>query len=334
MASVRSTSTVSLKLLTDCVLKVPLQQWLPRRRSQRGRPGYTSKSLFLAYILKLRENIPHDTKLAQRLRENDTYRIFCGFNRGKTPSHDTLSRFNRRMTDKRLKNILNKLDNLLTKEGVFDQDELAIDATDILSNSRNRHNPDSEAGFGYKSDGERFHGYWTVYVAGTTSEMVRAVEVTPANGHQSMTAQKLFNQLKQQDLRNATLFLADAAYDDKKTYSRAITSGLVPIITYNPKKARIKSFEKLKSNNWRKRSLGSQGTQLRRKYYYLRSAVERYQSSIKDLLHGRGVPVRGLLKVKKHVYGITILTQLYALINWSFKKGLRSSYQLTLDIFL
>ena len=145
-ASVRSTSTVSLELLKDCVLKLPLKRWLPIRKSRRGRAGYTSESLFLAFLIKLRENISHDTKLAQKLRGNDTYRKFCGFRKGVTPSHDTISRFNRKLTSKRLKTIQVKLDEMLTKEGIFDQDELAIDATDILSNPRNKHNLDPEAG--------------------------------------------------------------------------------------------------------------------------------------------------------------------------------------------
>lgn len=333
-ASVRSTSTVSLELLKDCVSKLPLRQWLPKRKSRRGRAGYNSESLFLAYLLKLRENIPHDTKLAQKLRENETYRRFCGFNKGKTPSHDTISRFNNKLTHKRLKTIFSKLDLLLTREGAYEHDELAIDATDILSNSRNKHNPDLDARYGYKTDGERFHGYWVVYVAGTTSEMVRAVEVTPADTHQSKTAQKLFRQLKQQDLRNATLLIADSAYDDKKTYDKVINLELVPLINYNPKRSKTTSFNTLKSSNWRKRSLGSEGIRLRQKYFYLRSAVERYQSTIKELLNGRSIPVRGLFKVKKHLYGITILTQLYGLINWSLTHNISLLHQLTLDLFL
>jgi transposase len=333
MASVRSTSTVSLELLKDCVSKLPLKHWLPKRKSTRGRAGYTSESLFLAYLLKLRENIPHDTKLAQKLKENESYRNFCGFSMGKTPSHDTLSKFNRNLTKERLKTILLKLDGILTKEGVFDQDELAINATDILSNSRNKHNPDLEAGIGYKTDKERFHGYWVVYLTGTTSEMVRAVEVTPANIHQSVTAQKLFRQLHYQDLRNATLFIADSAYDDKKTYSKAIELGLVPLITYNPKRSKIVSFDKLKPSNWRKKSIGFEGIQLRQNFYNFRSAVERYQSSIKELLNGRSVPVRGLLKVKKHLYGITILSQIYGLINWSLFHQISLPQQLPLDLF-
>lgn len=333
-ASVRFTSTVSLKLLKDCVSTLPLENWLPKRKSRRGRKGFSPRSLFFAYLLKLRENIPHDTKLAQKLRENETYRKFCEYSKGKTPSHDTLSRFNKKMTKKRLKTILLRLDKLLAKERVFNRDELAMDATDVLSNHRNQHNLDPEAGYVYKNDGERFHGYWVVYVAGTTSEMVRAVEVTPANIHQSMTAQKLFQQLKQQDLRNATLLIADSAYDDKKTYDKAIKLELVPLITYNPKRAKIKSFERLKPSNWRKRSIGSEGLQLRHKYFCLRSAVERYQSTIKELLNGRVVPVRGILKVKKHLYALTILTQLYGLVNWSLNHTNPSPLQLLLDNFL
>lgn len=332
-ASVRSTSTVSLELLKDCVSRINFDQWLPKRKLKRGRKGFTAKNLFLAYLVKIRENIPHDTKLALKLRENETYRKFCGFTKEKIPSHDTLSRFNRKLTKNRLKTILLKLDKLLVNEGIFNHDELAIDGTDILSNHRNKHNPDKEAGFGYKSDGERFHGYWIVYVAGTASEMVRAVEVTPANTHQSMTAQKLFRQLRKQDLRNATLFLGDSAYDDKKTYGKAIGLGLAPLIPYNPKRAKIKTFKQLKMSNWRKRSLGSEGIQLREKYYYLRTAVERYQSTIKELLNGRVVPVRGLLKVKKYLYGLTILTQLYGLVNWSLNHTTSLPQQLTLDDF-
>lgn len=88
--------------------------------------------------------------------------------------------------------------------------------------------------------------------------MVRAVEVIPANTHQSMTAQELFHQIKRQDLRTAVLLVADSAYDDKKTCDKAIKLGLVPLIAYNPKRAKIKSFSKLKHSNWRKRAIGSE----------------------------------------------------------------------------
>ena len=179
MKSIRSTKAVSLDLLKDCVIKMNLRRWLPRRKSRLGRPAYDPLELFLALLLKIRENIPYDTVLVRKIRENETYRRFCGFGSSNIPSHDTISRFNRKLTEQRLQTIVSKIDQRLADIGAFDGDDLAIDATDVLSNGRNRHNPDPEAGYGYKSDKERFHGYWVVSVTGTKSELVRAVRITP-----------------------------------------------------------------------------------------------------------------------------------------------------------
>jgi len=55
-----------------------------------------------------------------------------------------------------MESIFSHLDSLLAAVDVFDRDDLVIDATEVLSNSRNKHNPDPEAVYGYKSDKERF----------------------------------------------------------------------------------------------------------------------------------------------------------------------------------
>ncbi len=334
MKTVRQLKTVSLERLKAHVLALPLKQWLPQRKSRLGRKGYAPYKLFLAFLLKLRENILYDTVLEQKLHENQTYRLFCDLIPAQIPSHDTLSRFQRKLTVRRLDTLFKRLDARLAEHGVFDRDEIALDATDILSNTRNWHHPDPEAGYGYKSDGERFHGYWAVFAAGTTSELVRAVRVTPANRHQTKTAQELFTQLSTQNLRNASLFLADSAYDDKQTYHAAITLGMVPLIAYNPKKSKTKLFQHLKRRNWRKRSLGEEGIHLREQFGCLRSAVERYHTMVKDLLKGRGVPVQGLYKVQQYIYGLSILTQLYGLVNWHLQQRLSFRRQLKLWNFL
>ncbi len=334
MVSIRSVTTISLQLLKDCVNRLPLEQWLPKRKSRLGRKGYSARSLFLAYLLKIRENIPYDTVLARKLRENETYRKFCGFKRNTIPSHDTVSRFIKQLTPRRLQTIFLRIDALLTENHAFALDELALDATDTLSNPRNKHHPDPEAGYGHKTDGERFHGYWAVFVAGSKTELLRAMEVVPANVHQSMPAQKLFGQLAHQDLCGATILVADSAYDDKKTYARAIELGLVPLIAYNPKHAKIKTFTKLKPSNWRKRCLGSEGFLLRQKYYTKRGAVERYQSTFKNILNGRAVPVRGLYKVTCYLLGLSILSQLYGLINWGLQRHSIQGVQRTLWDYL
>lgn len=69
-ASVRSTSTVSIELLKDCVWNLSLDHWLPQRKSRLGRRGHSPKSLFLALLLQIREQIPSDQALARKLQEN------------------------------------------------------------------------------------------------------------------------------------------------------------------------------------------------------------------------------------------------------------------------
>lgn len=333
MASVRSTVTISTPLLKDCVSRLPFIQWLPKRKSRFGRPAWHKVRLLKSYLLKIREHILEDTVLVRKLKDNETFRYFCDFKKNDIPSHDTFSRFFRQMTPQRLNNIFLKLDRELVTLGVFDRDELALDATDILSNSRNCHNPDSEAGYGHKTDGECFHGYWVVFVAGTRSEIPRAVRVTAADVHQSMTAQRLFQQLHQQDLRGATIFVADSVCDDRKSYTSSIGLELVPLISYNPRKSKYKTFKDLPPSNWRKRALGEEGIRIRRQYYPLRMSVERYQSTFKAILNGRAVPVRGLVKVSSYVLVVAILGQLYALINWAHQTGRTRRYQRTLEEF-
>ena len=103
-------------------------------------------SLLLSYLLKLREHLHYDTELGRKLYENDTYRKFCGFTYDAIPSHDTFSRFFRMLTYQRLTRLFETLGRYLNSLGAFDDDQLAIEATDVLSNARNRHNMDPDAG--------------------------------------------------------------------------------------------------------------------------------------------------------------------------------------------
>ena len=142
MKTACSLSTVSLQLLKDCVINTIPLQWLPCCRSRFGRPHYCSISLFLFLLLGIREHIANDSSLERKLQENATYRSFCRIKKHNIPSHDTISRFRRKLTEKRLTTLLQRVDRQLTRNIVFQRDELAVDATDILTNARNRHNPD------------------------------------------------------------------------------------------------------------------------------------------------------------------------------------------------
>ena len=135
--SVRSITLVSLKLLKDSVSRINLAAWLPKRKSRKGRSSYSTTSMFLAYLLKIRQFIEFDTRLVKDLHEHESYQRFCGYNHTDIPSHDTFSRFFRKLTPKLLQRIFLKIDRQLAALGIFDDDELASDATDMLSNQRN-----------------------------------------------------------------------------------------------------------------------------------------------------------------------------------------------------
>ena len=60
--SVRSITMVSLKLLKDSVSRINLAGWLPKRKSHRGRPSYSAVSMFLSYLLKIRQFIEFDVR--------------------------------------------------------------------------------------------------------------------------------------------------------------------------------------------------------------------------------------------------------------------------------
>lgn len=98
----------------------------------------------MAFLLKIREHIQYDTALVRKLKENVTYRHFCGFWKDHIPSHDPLSRFNRKLTQKRLQTIVQKINDYLVQEGAFLKDELSLDVTDVLSNGQNKYNLDPE----------------------------------------------------------------------------------------------------------------------------------------------------------------------------------------------
>lgn len=156
-------------------------------------------------------------------------------------------------------------------------------------------------------------GYWGLFLVGTKSEMIRDVAVTPANVHQSTTALRMIRSLTPTRQRNAILFLADGALDDKKSYAAVIEQAMVPLISYNPRNAKIKTFLKLSPKNWRHRALGAEGIQLRNTHKHDRGSVERYNSTFKYLNGGRSIPVQGHCNVTGYTLGITILAQLSSL---------------------
>src|SRR3989338_6628948 len=107
-------------------LKSLLQEfdWLPivqifgkTRFSRRGRKRYFEPvNLFRAFLLKSYLLIDDNTVLVKRFHENLYYLDFCDIH--KIPSHDTLSKFEKKFSHPFI-DVFNFIDDILEKSGAF-----------------------------------------------------------------------------------------------------------------------------------------------------------------------------------------------------------------------
>ena len=114
-----SSEFVHLKRFFDGFDWLPVIEILGKTRfSRRGRrKDFKSVNLFRAFVLKSYLLVDDDTVLVERFRENKAYLEFCGL--VKVPSHDVLSKFERKYSH-RFEKIFNFLDDLLEKNRAFE----------------------------------------------------------------------------------------------------------------------------------------------------------------------------------------------------------------------
>ena len=150
---------------------LPINQILGKTRfSRRGRKrDFNPVNLFRAFILKSYLLVDDNTILRDRLQENQSYLEFCGFQ--KIPSHDILSKFEKRFSHKFVE-VFNFLDDILEKSGVFENDDMSFDGTDIPVPMKNKQSA-RRYHFGAKSNKKKFHGFWLMILASTKHQITR-----------------------------------------------------------------------------------------------------------------------------------------------------------------
>ena len=332
----RSWSKVSFSIIEKVIDFTPIEKILHRLYKRVGRPPYSKLALFKAIILQRLEGWQFDTVLAGKLREIDEYRRFCGFKKTKLPSHDTISRFKRILPIKLLDKIFFKLDEELAALGTFEKDDLAIDATEILTYSNSFKRTDSEAGIGHKSDKRHFHGYWELLTVGTRSEMIRLPPLTsPGDKHQILQMKELLSELPKHSHLKYTHVLADGIFDTQEI-QQIILDDLkkLPVIKYNPKKSKIKRLKDLSNGNWRFFNPLLADIPAYHRKYNERTAAERFNGRLKDGTCVRRSNVRGLQNNHKFVYFGIITLQLITLTLQYLIKNTQKMYQLSLKNFL
>jgi len=229
--------------------------WLPvvqifgkTRFSRRGRKKeFSSVNLFKAFILKSYLLIDDNTNLAKRLQENNSYLEFCGFK--KIPSHDTLSKFEKNFSHKFI-DVFDFLDDILEKNGAFENDDMSFDGTDIPVPMKNKQYP-HRYHFGAKSDKKKFHGFWLMILASTKHQIARRFLVGYAREGQINLAKELLKEKQVDDSKNNNFITMDGIFDFSEMHEIIIlVQHKIPLIGYNQRASGIAERIDLPTTDW------------------------------------------------------------------------------------
>ncbi|MBI5148439.1 transposase [Candidatus Pacearchaeota archaeon] len=229
--------------------------WLPiveilgkTRFSRRGRKReFNPINLFRAFILKSYLLVDDNTILAKRLQENKSYLEFCGL--GKVPSHDTLSKFERKFSHKFI-DIFNFLDEILEENGAFETDDMSFDGTDIPVPMKIKQSP-HRYHFGAKSNKKKFHGFWLMILASVKQQIARRFLVGYAREGQINLAKELFNQSQIDESKNNLFIIMDGIFDFREMHEIIISvQHKIPLIGYNKRGSGIEDRSNLPTTDW------------------------------------------------------------------------------------
>ena len=229
--------------------------WLPivqifgkTRFSRRGRKrDFKPVNLFRAFLLKSYLLIDDNTVLVKRFHENKSYLDFCGIH--KIPSHDTLSKFEKKFSHKFIE-VFNFIDDILEKSGAFENDDMSFDGTDIpvpMKNKLSAH----RYHFGAKSSKKKFHGFWLMILASTKQQIARSFLVGYAREGQINLAKELLNEKQIDDSKNNIFIIMDGIFDFLEMHEIIISvQHKIPLIGYNQRRSGIDDRINLPTTDW------------------------------------------------------------------------------------
>lgn len=229
--------------------------WLPvvkilgkRRVSRRGKKKeFSAINLFKAFLLKAYLLTDDNTVLVKRLKENKNYLEFCNLN--KTPSHDTLSNFERQFSH-RFEYVFDFLDDILEKNHVFEDDDMTFDGTDIPVPIKNKQTP-HRYHFGAKSNKKKFHGFWLMILASIKYQVPRRFVVGYARVGQINLAKDFFKQSQIDDSKNNFFIIMDGIFDFLEMHEIIISAQhKIPLIGYNKRRSKYEERIQLPSTDW------------------------------------------------------------------------------------
>ena len=244
-----SSEFIPLKRFIETFDWLPITEILGKTRfSRRGRKKYFSNlSLFKAFLLKSYLLIDDNTILVKRFHENRSYLKFCNFQ--KVPSHDTLSKFERKYAFKFIE-IFEFLDDLLECNGAFQDDDSSFDGTDIPVPFKSKQ-PAHRYHFGAKSNKKKFHGFWLMIFASIKHQIARRFVVGYAREGQISLAKEVFNEKQIDNSKNNNFVIMDGIFDFREMHEIIILKQhKIPLIGYNQRRSGIDERINLPTTDW------------------------------------------------------------------------------------
>jgi len=197
-------------------------------------------------VLQDIEGIEDDTEMERKLKKISEYRKFCQLD--KIPSHDTISKFKRRLSHKSLKRIYEAMDGTLEESGVFDEDELCGDGTKIPLPE----NVDI-ATWGATSNKDIFLGMWMMTMNSTKTELVRDFNIGTAKIGQIVLMKYLIynTSITGMEKLGKRVYL-DGIFDEHEIRRYIFRNwNKIAMIPYNPRNSKVRSAKDLSDDNWR-----------------------------------------------------------------------------------
>jgi len=228
---------------------LPIVEILGRTRfSRRGRKKeFNPINLFRTFLLKSYLRIDDNTTLVKRFHENKAYLEFCGLK--KIPSHDTLSKFEKKFAYKFM-GIFDFLDDVLEKSKIFENDDMSFDGTDIPVPIKNKQSP-HRYHFGAKSNKKKFHGFWLMILASIKHQIPRRFIVGYGREGQINLAKELLKEKQVDDSKNNIFIIMDGIFDFREMHEIIISvQHKIPLIGYNKRGSGIPERINLPSIDW------------------------------------------------------------------------------------
>jgi IS5 family transposase len=248
-----------------------------------GRPPRKPIGIFKALITKRVKQIPSDRELYRRLWKDQDLREICDIEDYEKPYHPSqLTRFRDRIGVKRLEKIMNTLLDELIDNKVVKGKKVVFDATfikayskrDIHDNSKGSSDPEARVG----RNGKTYElGYKLHLAVDAKSELPLAVTVAPANDNEKKHSPELFKKALKATRRKMKLLVADSQYSCRSSREQAADAGVRVVIPYPANQMRGRKGILRVDRFFR-----THGPKREKRFYRLRSSVERVNSRLKE----------------------------------------------------